>query len=79
VKRATEGLSRNLPVALTPGFQTPDRTRQWSAFLSRNGIVGPSVFAEVTSRLAEFLVPILADEPQSATWRPRDGLWRVTD
>lgn len=67
------------PVALSDAFaRDRDKQAQWRAFLSRSGVVdAPDDLANVTDRLAAFVLPAVAaargGAPPPARWTPAHG------
>jgi hypothetical protein len=85
--RRRTSLPEALPQGLVPEFATDARQRQWTEFLRRNRIDIQESLAEILSRLAIFLGPVLVQSPTACDpncewevdgyWVTRDSLRRV--
>ena len=60
---------------LTEAFGKDEtKQTQWTAFLRRNGLTGPSPkFAEVVVLLRQFIEPVLCKDQAQTRWRPGSG------
>ncbi len=68
-------LSDELPYPLTDAFAMDEsKQTQWSAFLRRNGLTGPSPkFADVVIILRQFIGPMLPGITPAKEWKPSVG------
>lgn len=73
--RRQTALSDGLPYPLTEAFaQEETKQIQWTAFLRKNGLTGPSPkFAEVVALLRQFVGPVLRKDETATRWRPASG------
>ena len=68
-------LPDTLPLALTPGFATEEKERQWRAFLGKGRLAAPESLKTVIQHLAAFLGPVLMDGGTSRRRWPAAGQW----
>lgn len=68
-------LGEELPYPLTDAFgQETTKQTQWSAFLGKNTLTGPSrQFDEAVAELRGFLTPVLKTSKPPARWHPANG------
>jgi hypothetical protein len=68
-------LGGELPYPLTDAFASDEtKQNQWTAFLRRNGLSGPSPrFADVVGLLRQFVEPALHTDKPASQWHPSTG------
>jgi hypothetical protein len=70
--RRQTALTEKLPFPLTDAFAADAaKQTQWTAFLRRNGLTGPSLqFADMIGSLRQFIGPVLETERPPVRWHP---------
>jgi predicted nucleotidyltransferase component of viral defense system len=76
--RRQTALTEKLPFPLTDAFAADAaKQTQWTAFLRRNGLTGPSLqFADMIGSLRQFIGPVLETERPPVRWHPTTGWQR---
>jgi predicted nucleotidyltransferase component of viral defense system len=65
-----------MPLAQALDTLPTDRQRDWQAFLDRSGFSDmPADFEEAVARVAQFVDPVLRNEPDLTRWNPVAGEW----